>query len=208
LTAGGSQRRLTALALVSCALVFVWALTSGSSGAVAAASIEHGLTQNQTLSPTDAGGGYGRSIAMDNTTMVVGADSDLNGTADKYGAAFVYSLTGPGKWVTPQKLIGPDTDGSTDAFGTAVAGASGTQPDGESFVYDAPTNGDIATATQAAEFAVEAFDYPAPGYGASIAIDGSTLLVGGQAPARAMTRTFTRRCTRRGRTWASPRFRP
>ena len=72
--------------------------------------------QKQKLVPSDgsAGDKFGRSVAIEGNTIVVGSYYD-----DNKGSAYVFSRLG-GVWIQRQKIVAPDT-ATGDKFGCSVA---------------------------------------------------------------------------------------
>ena len=127
---------------------------------------------------------FGRSVAVDGDTMVVGAPT-LSSNA-REGAAFVY-VRDAGVWNQEAKLTASDGH-SGDLFGwsvaidgaTVVVGAYGDDDggsgSGSAYVFSEPASGWASAAgsvklTAADPAAVDAFGY-------SVAVDGATVVVG------------------------------
>lgn len=139
---------------------------------------------SQTLLPATAQAGtrVGASVAIGTDTLVVGAPDDSE-SAPLAGAAYIYARV-DGQWVESAKLLAPAT-GAYSSFGETVAtsrqfvvvGApyDNTHGDasGAAFVY--ARSGDTWT-LQCRLSSTDA----APGqqFGASLAIDGNTIVVG------------------------------
>jgi len=139
-------------------------------------------SQSQQLLADDAAtfDNFGASVAMDASTMVVGAI----GASEFHGAAYIFKNAG-GTWTQAQK-IGADDGVPFDNFGIAAAIAGSvlfvSAPtaavdghNGQGAVYAFKLAGTTWTQTQklvASDGA--AFD----GFGFSLAFDGTTLLVG------------------------------
>lgn len=134
---------------------------------------------------------FGWSVAISGNTAVVGArndDPDLGGgPISQAGAAYVYVRSGTG-WIFEAKLVPHDAK-SGDTFGIAVAiegntvivGASGRDVDdeenaGAAFVF---TRDGINWKQRAELTAKDPFQDD--GFGVSLAIDGSTLVIGADA---------------------------
>jgi len=122
----------------------------------------------------------GYSVAISGSTIVVGAP----GTTALAGDAYVYAGSG-GKWFLQSTLTDPGATGG-DRFGYSVAisgsatvvGAPGAvSRSGAAYVY----TGSGGTWTQQAQLA-ETYRYPGDAFGASVAISGSTAVVGAPAP--------------------------
>ena len=127
---------------------------------------------------------FGRSVAVDGDTMVVGAPTLLSNARE--GAAFVY-VKDAGVWSQVAKLTASDGH-SGDLFGwsvaidgaTVVVGAYGDDDGGSGsgsvYVFSEPASGWASVAgsvklTAADPAAVDAFGY-------SVAVDGATVVVG------------------------------
>ena len=74
--------------------------------------------QKITSTPRNAGAQFGNAVAIDGSTMVVGARFDST-TASQAGAAFVFVLTN-GSWVQQAVLLAND-GAASDKFGYSVA---------------------------------------------------------------------------------------
>ncbi|HUR96910.1 MAG TPA: FG-GAP-like repeat-containing protein [Pyrinomonadaceae bacterium] len=77
-------------------------------------------TQQQKLFASDGslGDGFGGSVALSGSTVVIGSSSDDIGTNPDQGSAYVYTRSGT-VWALQQKLLAPD--GTTnDSFGRSV----------------------------------------------------------------------------------------
>lgn len=122
---------------------------------------------------------YGRSVAVDGDTILVGAD----GKRDSRGVVYVYTRSG-GSWEFAEKLI-PSVRTSNQLFGrelelvgdTAVVAARGYRADavgqGAAYIFERGSEGwsetEILTASDAAEDAQ---------FGFSLGFDGETVVVG------------------------------
>ena len=155
-----------------------------------------GLTAKLTASNGDGLDEFGKSVAVDVNTVVVGAPRN-----DGYGSAYVYTKPGTG-WTatsTAAKLTPGDTDGSADeligSFGhsvavggetvygamvegkTVVVGApsySGSQ--GRAYVFSKPSEGWPTTSDAAEVTASDKAD--SDQFGWSVAVDGGTVVIG------------------------------
>jgi len=69
----------------------------------------------------EEGAGFGRAVAVDGETLVVGASQEDNGSVvfPNQGAAYVFERTG-GSWAETQKLVASDPK-KGDSFGISVA---------------------------------------------------------------------------------------
>ncbi len=85
-----------------------------------------GWAQQQQLTANDgaASNYFGTAIALEDDTLIVGADTSKVGTNNQQGAAYVFTRTGA-LWKQQQKLLANDgTEG--DRFGSSVALSEGT----------------------------------------------------------------------------------
>ena len=132
---------------------------------------------------------FGNAVAVDGQTAVVGAPDDSYGSGFLQGRAYVFSY-GDGVWTEVAELTAGDA-GNADYFGTAVAIS------GDTIMVGAPLHNSATGAiyvfsdaggtwTQVAE--LTAGDAAANAYfGWSVALDGSTALVGSPLAAAAGT---------------------
>lgn len=138
------------------------------------------------LAPSDPSlnAGFGGAVALDGAIAVVGASGKTVGTHVHQGAAYVFAAKGS-TWVQQAMLALPD-GAAEDAFGQAVAvsggvvvvGAPGRAGyKGAAFVYAATAGVWSLKATLTASDGG-----PKDNFGASVAIDGQSAVVG--APAK------------------------
>ena len=141
-----------------------------------------------TASDPAAGDWFGKSVAIDGDTVVVGAENDDDGGTGS-GSAYVFSEPAGG-WVSATsnvKLTASDPAGS-DVFGrsvainggTVVVGAGGDDDgaanSGSVYVFSEPAGG---WATAASSVKLTASDPAADDwFGRSVAIHGATIVVG------------------------------
>ena len=134
---------------------------------------------------------FGRSVAIDGDSIVVGADeaeNTVDGSQVKTGSGYVFTKPGTG-WATDTetaKLTASDS-AATDKFGYAVAldgdtvvvGAYGNDSSrGSAYVFTKPASG-WDDGTEAAQ--LTASDRAANDrFGSSVALDGGTVVVGAQ----------------------------
>ena len=144
-------------------------------------------TNTQKLSASDGGIGdiFGYSIAFDGTTAVIGAYAN-----NQYqGAAYVFGNSG-GTWTESQKLVADDGASNT-YFGYATAlsgstilvGAWGASPGGndtQGAAYIFTNTGGTWTQTQEL---VADDGLPQDKFGHSVALDGTTALIGADGSA-------------------------
>ena len=150
--------------------VYVFRTSDGGATYIEAAKL--------TVSDAGASDYFGISVAIDGSTIVVGAEGD-----DDSGSAYVFHTSdGGATYGQVVKLTAADA-ASNDYFGRSVAidggtivvGAYGDDPGGSVYVFrttdGGATYGQVAKLT-AADAA--AYDY----FGGSVAIDGDTIVVG------------------------------
>jgi hypothetical protein len=144
-------------------------------------------TEVQKLIPSDLGGLFGSSVALDGDTAVIGAYLSDDGGTINNGAAYVFTRSG-GVWTEQAKLLASDKDGE-DWFGysvaldgdTAVIGAFGADDNGTGEVgaaYVFTRSGGVWT-EQAKLLASDKTE--ADGFGWSVALDGDTAVIGAYA---------------------------
>jgi hypothetical protein len=127
---------------------------------------------------------FGQSVAIDGTTILVGANGATIGDQGAQGAAYVFVNAGSG-WVQQQKVFADDGD-TVDNFGSSTAirgttlfvGALQAMVDGhpnQGAVYLFAEDGGVWTQTQK----LSASDGGASdAFGASMSFDGTRLVVG------------------------------
>ncbi len=180
---GASGDDGTALKFTGSAFVFVM---PGSGGWVSTST-----AAKLTASTRGDDDYFGRSVAIDGDTIVVGADeaeNTVDGSQVKTGAAYVFTKPGTG-WATDTetaKLTASDS-AATDKFGYAVAvdsdtvvvGAYGNDSSrGSAYVFTKPASG-WDDGTEAAQ--LTASDRATNDrFGSSVAVDGGTVVVGAQ----------------------------
>jgi hypothetical protein len=131
-----------------------------------------------------AGDSFGRSVALDGATVLVGANSANVGGNIRQGAAYVFTRNGP-IWVMQQKLVAADgapsdafgisvaLDGETALVGAFLASVGGNYRQGAAYVFTrSGTSWSQQQKLVAADGAV--VDH----FGGSVALDGETALVG------------------------------
>jgi len=157
------------------------------------------LTQSAQLTASDKGqfDHFGRSVAIDNATVVVGAfTADPSGSFDA-GAAYVFVKPGGG-WsgnLTQNAKLTAADKGANDLFGSSVAisgdavlvGAVDADPGGlvdagAVFVFVKPGGGWSGNLTQNAKLTA-ADKVAGDEFGSPLAISGDTAVVGGGAGA-------------------------
>ena len=134
---------------------------------------------------------FGRSVAIDGDTIVVGADeaeNTVDGSQVKTGSAYVFTKPGTG-WATDTetaKLTASDS-AATDKFGYAVAldgdivvvGAYGNDSSrGSAYVFTKPGTGWANGIETAQLTASDAADNDR--FGSSVAIDDDTVVIGAE----------------------------
>ena len=127
---------------------------------------------------------FGYSVAIDGNTAIVGAPGDDHGQ----GAAYVFVRTA-GVWGEPIKLTASDA-AANDEFGASVAvdedivvvGAHRDDDNGDNsgsaYVFTKPTDGPWAPTNTSAKL-TSADGVANDEFGASVALDGDTVVVGG-----------------------------
>ena len=131
---------------------------------------------------------FGRSVAVEDSTIVVGADGDDGGEDEYEGSAFVFTEPAGG-WVstsTAAKLNLAQRDPS-DRFGSSVAlqgdtivvGAEGDSTRaGAAYVFIKPDAGGWVSSTSTAGKLTDSDVGNDDLFGASVALDGDTIVVG------------------------------
>lgn len=162
--------------------VSVAALLTAGAGVVQGASIVAPVSvENHILLPTDgaAGDKFGISVAISGTTAIIGAPYD-DDKGSESGAAYVFDVT-----TGAQLFKFTASDGAkSDYFGISVAiseniaivGApfdtdKGIYPSGSAYVFDVTTGAQLFKLTSSD-------DAPFARFGNSVAISGTTALVG------------------------------
>jgi hypothetical protein len=133
-------------------------------------------------SDTVAGDGFGRTVAISGTSAVVGAD----GHAKAAGRAYVFTKTGAG-WKQAAELNGSDTvAGDYFGYSVAISGANAlvgapvfTKEAGQAYVFTDTASG----WKQAAELKGSG-TVAGDGFGGSVAISGTSAVVGASGYAR------------------------
>ena len=152
-------------------------------------------SQTATLTASDgaAGDGFGYSVSISGTTVVVGAPYATVGDNGGQGAAYVFTEPGSGGWAstsTAAKLTASD-GAAYDDFGdsvsisgdgtTVVVGANQSDSGGRgaAYVFTEPGSGGWASTSTAAELtASDGVAYDDFGGSVSINGDGTTVVVG------------------------------
>ncbi len=180
---GASGDDGTALKFTGSAFVFVMPGSGGWVSTSTAAKLTASTRGNNDY--------FGRSVAIDGDTIVVGADeaeNTVDGSQVKTGSAYVFTKPGTG-WATDTetaKLTASDS-AATDKFGYAVAvdsdtvvvGAYGNDSSrGSAYVFTKPASG-WDDGTEAAQ--LTASDRATNDrFGSSVAVDGGTVVVGAE----------------------------
>jgi hypothetical protein len=166
--------------------------------AVAAPIHAQTLSFQQRADAPTTSGGFGRSVAVDGTTMVVGAEYEPVAGNSQQGAAYVYTKSGS-TWTQQQRLVAAD-GAARDGFGYAVSIS------GDRLVVGAPMYERIGTAEDSgaayiyrrsgSTWALETKIMPSdriPGvewwYGYTVKIVGTTVLIG--SPSNNTTYVYT-----------------
>lgn len=149
-------------------------------------------TARLTASDGEAGDRFGNSVAIHGDTIVVGADADMVGNSPMQGSAYVFVRPATG-WVTTSaetaKLTASDGEW-LDAFGYSVAISGDTivvgsfqdmvgfnASQGSAYVFVRPATGWVTTRVDNAKLTASDGE-PASLFGGSVAISGSTIVVG------------------------------
>ncbi len=155
-------------------------------------------TAKLTASDGVVGDWFGQSVAVDGDTVVVGSSED-----DGSGSAYVFTKAADSVWTDATqtaKLTASDGD-DFDEFGksvavdgdTAVAGAPNNDGYGSAYVFIRPAAG-WDDATQTAKLTPGATDDGAAGlagtFGAAVAVDGGTVVVGASAYSGSQGRAY------------------
>ena len=155
-------------------------------------------TAKLTASDGVVGDWFGQSVAVDGDTVVVGSSED-----DGSGSAYVFTKAADSVWTDATqtaKLTASDGD-DFDEFGksvavdgdTAVAGAPNNDGYGSAYVFIKPAAG-WGDATQTAKLTPGATDDEAAGlagtFGAAVAVDGDTVVVGASAYSGSQGRAY------------------
>ena len=155
-------------------------------------------TAKLTASDGVVGDWFGQSVAVDWDTVVVGASED-----DGSGSAYVFTKAADSVWTDATqtaKLTASDGD-DFDEFGksvavdgdTVVAGAPNNDGYGSAYVFIKPAAG-WGDATQTAKLTPGATDDEAAGlagtFGAAVAVDGDTVVVGASAYSGSQGRAY------------------
>ena len=155
-------------------------------------------TAKLTASDGVVGDWFGQSVAVDGDTVVVGASED-----DGSGSAYVFTKAADSVWTDATqtaKLMASDGD-DFDEFGksvavdgdTVVAGAPNNDGYGSAYVFIKPAAG-WDDATQTAKLTPGATDDGAAGlagtFGAAVAVDGDTVVVGASAYSGSQGRAY------------------
>ena len=143
-------------------------------------------SESQKLLASDKVGGdeFGRSVAIEGNTIVVGAHYENSDGKSNNGAVYVFTKSG-NTWSQSQKLLASDKD-SSDWFGRSVAiegntmvvGANGEDSDGKTrngAVYVYTKSGNTWSESQKLLASDKDSD---DWFGDSVAIEGNTMVVG------------------------------
>jgi len=132
----------------------------------------------------DVRDGFGRSVALEDDRLAVGADGD-DDAATSAGAVYIFERDAGGTWTQVAKLV-PNDAAQFDAFGRSVcldgsrvvlnsAVAIGNGPlSGAAYVFDRDTDGTWVQVAKVVSPGGAGFDY----FGVSAAVDGDRLVVG------------------------------
>ena len=142
-------------------------------------------TQQQKLTASDAAAGdnFGESVAVDDTTVLIGARHDDHPGKMEAGSAYVFTRNG-NTWTQQQKLTASDAAAS-DSFAffiglsgdTAIVGADGNDGNGNNAgaAYIFTRNNGVWTQQQRLHASDAA---ESDGFGAGVCLDGDVAVVG------------------------------
>ncbi len=131
-----------------------------------------------------AGSDFGVSVAIDGSTLVVGAPEAVIGTGYRPGAAFVFEKS-DGRWVQVARLTPPDGEschdfgasvaiaGDTILVGAPGANVAGNWNQGAAYIFSKFGAGWACEATLVADDGTEAEEF-----GRTVAVSGSVAVVG------------------------------
>jgi hypothetical protein len=142
-------------------------------------------SQQAKLTAADgmAGDAFGLSVAVNGTTVVIGASED-DEKGDDSGSAYIFVRADDGTWTQQAKLTGADTT-AYDGFGgsvavdgdTAVIGADGDDNySGAAYVFVRAADG--ITWNQQAKLTAADERTPWDTFGGSVAVDGEIAVIG------------------------------
>jgi len=129
-------------------------------------------------SDTESSDGFGRSVAVDDDVLIIGADYN-DGAVNRSGSAYIYRYNGA-SWTEEQKLIASNGE-QGDYFGSAVAiennevviGAPQTSNGGKGIVYIFKDQGETWEEIQIIE-TESSFAY----FGYALARRGNSMIIG------------------------------
>ncbi len=140
-----------------------------------------------TASDGASGDAFGSSVAIDGSSILVGAPLDNNGFTNDEGAAYVFLATGPTTFAQQAKIAPTSSLDAGDQFGFAVAIDGDTLACGAPFDDDGFIDSDAGrvfvytragtTWTQRAQL-TEAEPDGDRRFGGALALDGDTLVIG------------------------------
>ncbi|HEX8338701.1 MAG TPA: Calx-beta domain-containing protein, partial [Pyrinomonadaceae bacterium] len=175
------KRVFLVAAVLAAAALALW--TFERAGAAAPAFVEQGKLQAADGAAQDS---LGFSVAVSGDTAVVGAPADAVGANSRQGSAYVYVRNGS-TWTQQQKLTASDGV-ANDEFGYAVAIAGDTIFVGRHFTQagnNARTRGAVYVFTRTGSTWTQSGTLLTPSdaadgdlFGASLAVDAGTLVVG------------------------------
>jgi large repetitive protein len=153
---------------------------SGAGHAYAFSALTGDLISTFTSPHAQAGGGFGISVAMSGTTVVVGAWNETASGDSGAGHAYAFSavtddllstFTSPNAQANGNFGFSVAISGSTVVVGTYNETASGDRDAGHAYTFNATTGGRISTFTSPNAQVGGSF-------GTSVAISGTTVVVG------------------------------
>lgn len=142
-------------------------------------------TLQQEITDPDPSDGvvFGGAVALWGDTLLVGTDQVHDG-AEEQGVVYAFVRTA-GTWTLQQRLLSPDTTGTPDFFGRAVALHGNTAVIGARWSYNGAVNAGAAYVFRrtGSTWDVEAkLNTPTPLigslFGGTVAVEGNTVLVG------------------------------
>jgi FG-GAP repeat len=165
---------------------------SSNTGAVYSFNYDTGLSswvRNPTLLPADGASGdrFGYSVALDNTTLVVGSPLQRDTEGDHSGAVYIY--TGSASAWTKQVMLSTENDKSGEESGYSIAFAGDILLTGAPYAaLDVSYRGRVRSFQRAGSAwteqpAITAISNEGEYFGPSVAISGNTAVV--SAPAQA-----------------------
>jgi Invasin, domain 3/FG-GAP repeat len=149
----------------------------------------------ELLSPEEeVGDQFGYAVAVSGQTVFVGAKNEMVSSSSAEGSVYAYTeASADDDWATgvTETTLRPPTTDQEQQFGASLAAqgstlvvgdesvADGAAPNvGAALVYTLPADGDVAGAAEDAELQPSTAGTIEPFWGAAVAIDGPTIVVG------------------------------